>query len=73
MTEQNKREVPFLKPCPFCGSKMSITYNSLGKEYNFWHEGTNEKCTAREPFFSMTGGTIIESIADAVRVWNSIV
>ena len=55
-----------LKPCPFCGGKVSITYSSWNKVFNVWH--VDRPCDMTEPM--LIDGTKAESLADAYRVWN---
>ena len=56
-----------IKPCPFCGGKMSVTYNSLGT-FNFWHiEPT--VCLCSEPFQISTDNA--KTINEAIEIWNT--
>lgn len=59
-----------IKPCPFCGSKMSVTYNSLGT-YNFWHIESVEHiaCLCNEPFQISTDNA--KTINEAIEIWNT--
>lgn len=55
-----------LKPCPFCGSKMSVTYNSLGV-FNFWHSDDKE-CPFNEPF--QISVKKAKTLSEATDLWN---
>lgn len=55
-----------LKPCPFCGGKVSVTYNSCSKSYNFWHKSKN--CAAVEPI--RFDGCKLKSLNEAIDAWN---
>lgn len=55
-----------LKPCPFCGERVSITYNSMDNVFNVWHE-TGE-CHFLEPF--QIDGDYVHSLAEARDYWN---
>lgn len=56
-----------LKPCPFCGGPVSMTYNSVSKAFFFWHKNgkDEERCRVIEAI-SMSG----VSLADAAEAWN---
>ena len=65
-TEIIKRSEIKLKPCPFCGSKVSMTYNSADNTFNFWHKGTS--CVLVEPI--RIDGMFVKSLAEAAEAWN---
>ena len=56
-----------LKPCPFCGAKVSLTYHSADNTFNFWHNGING-CAAKEPI--EFDGYFVKSLAEAAEAWN---
>ena len=53
-----------LKPCPFCGGEVSLTYNSMDKAFSIWHRFN--KCAMAEPMKLDEA----ESLADAAEKWN---
>lgn len=53
-----------LKPCPFCGGEVRMTYNSMDKAFNIWHRFN--KCAMTEPMRLDDA----ESLADAEEKWN---
>lgn len=53
-----------LKPCPFCGGDVCLTYNSMDKAFNIWHRFN--KCAMAEPMRLDDA----ESLADAAGKWN---
>ena len=53
-----------LKPCPFCGGEVSLTYNSMDKAFSIWHR--SNKCAMAEPMKLDEA----ESLADAAEKWN---
>lgn len=53
-----------LKPCPFCGGEVRLTYNSMDKAFNIWHRFN--KCAMAEPMRLDDA----ESLADAAEKWN---
>lgn len=55
-----------IKPCPFCGSKMSVTYNSLGS-FNFWHKEP-VVCLCAEPFQISIDNA--KTLDEAIEFWN---
>ena len=65
-TERMKRSETKLKPCPFCGVKVSMTYNAADNTFNFWHIGTS--CALVEPI--RIDGDLVKNIAEAVEAWN---
>lgn len=65
-TERIKRSEIELKPCPFCGAKVSMTYNSADNTFNFWHIGTS--CALAEPI--KIDGEFVKSLAEAAEAWN---
>ena len=56
-----------LKPCPFCGGEVSMTYNSASRTFNIWH--TDRKCELAEPIMIDQSGAV-RSMAEATKVWN---
>ena len=56
-----------LKPCPFCGGKVSLTYLSGSNTYNFWHKGVIH-CAACDPI--QFDGGIVKSLKEAAEAWN---
>lgn len=61
--EEEKEE---LKPCPFCGAKVSMTYNSAENAYSIWHERT--ACMLEEPI--KINGAFVKSLTEAAKAWN---
>lgn len=55
-----------LKPCPFCGAKVSMTYNSAENAFCIWHERT--ACLLEEPI--KINGAFVKSLAEAAKAWN---
>ena len=55
-----------LKPCPFCGDKVHIQYESDIKAFTVWHYGI--KCKFIEPF--CISGSDAKSLNEAYKVWN---
>lgn len=56
-----------LKPCPFCGSHVSLTYNSVSNTFNFWHK-QDTTCCFVEPM--QVDGTFAKSLYEATEIWN---
>ena len=56
-----------LKPCPFCGSKVAMTYSSRTNTFKIWHEG--EKCELTEPI-QIDANDTVDSLSKATEVWN---
>ena len=55
-----------LKPCPFCGQPVNMTYNSLDDAFKFYHKGVNDAdCCIIEPIMLSA-----KSLADAAQKWN---
>lgn len=55
-----------LKPCPWCGAKVNMTYNSLAQKFHVYHSGYVE-C----PFDDITIDQFYAgSLAEAREVWN---
>ena len=65
-TEKMKISEIVPKPCPFCGSKVSMTYHSAENSFCIWHIGV--LCAVREPI--KIGGEFVKSRAEAAEVWN---
>jgi hypothetical protein len=57
-----------LKPCPFCGSKVSITYSSLNNTFNVYHTNTLIHCKMLEPI--QIDGYYVKTLAEAKEAWN---
>lgn len=55
-----------LKACPFCGAKVSMTYNSVESAFCIWHIG--DSCTLAEPI--KIDGIFVKSLAEAAEAWN---
>lgn len=64
-TEKIKISEIVLKPCPFCGSKVSMTYHSGENAFCIWHIG-GELCEIEEPI-KIDG---VKSLAEAAEAWN---
>ena len=56
-----------LKRCPFCGSRVSLTYHSRDNTFNFWHEDINS-CAAVDPI--QFDGDMVKSLKEAADAWN---
>lgn len=56
-----------LKPCPFCGGEVSMTYSSIMQTFNVWH--TDRKCELAEPIQIEQSGAV-DSLEKAKKVWN---
>ena len=54
-----------LKPCPFCGGKVSITYNSGENAFAVWH--TKEPCFIEPLWIS---GDDAKTLNEAYAFWN---
>lgn len=57
-----------LKPCPFCGGEMSMTYSSFDNMYHFYHRGIKVRCAAKEPIDF--DGDYVYSLKEAAEAWN---
>lgn len=57
-----------LKPCPFCGSRVSMTYNSGANKFYVWHLDMTE-CWIDEPI-SLPCGDGCGSLDEAAEKWN---
>ena len=57
-----------LKPCPFCGGKMSMTYSSFDNMFHFYHRGKIVRCYAKEPIDF--DGDYVHSLKEAAEAWN---
>ena len=55
-----------LKPCPFCGGKVSITYSSWNEAFNIWHN--DKPCALIEPI--QIDGSKAKSLKEAIDLWN---
>lgn len=56
-----------LKRCPFCGSRVSLTYHSVDNTFNFWHKDINS-CAAVDPI--QFDGDMVKSLKEATDAWN---
>ena len=65
-TERTKISEIALKPCPFCGGKVSMTYHSAESAFCIWHIGVS--CAVREPI--EIDGVFVKSLAEAAEAWN---
>lgn len=57
-----------LKPCPFCGSKVTMTYSSYDNMYHVYHRGDIVMCAMKEPID--IDGYFAKSLTEAEDVWN---
>jgi hypothetical protein len=55
-----------LKPCPFCGSRVSITYNSGEDAFAVWH--TQIAPCFIEPLW--ISGDNAKTLSEAYAFWN---
>ena len=55
-----------LKPCPFCGGEVSITYHSADNVFSIWHK--HDGCKFIEPMY--IDGEYAKSLSDARDIWN---
>ena len=58
-----------LKPCPFCGGPVDIVLNGLDESYTVYHRMHRRYCRLEEPF-TIPMSSAVNTIDDAVRVWN---
>ena len=65
-TERMKISEIALKPCPFCGGKVSMTYNTGESAFCIWHDGA--ECVLEEPF--KIDVACAKSFAEAAKAWN---
>lgn len=56
-----------LRPCPFCGGEVSITYCSADNVFSVWHK--YDGCKFKEPM--CIDGEYAKSLADARNIWNN--
>ena len=56
-----------LRPCPFCGGEVSITYLSADNVFAVWHK--NDGCKFIEPMY--IDGEYAKSLSDAQNIWNN--
>lgn len=55
-----------LKPCPFCGRKVSLISTSASKEFVFYHKGLRN-C----PFYRFEiSWECAKSLKEATELWN---
>lgn len=57
-----------LKPCPFCGSEVTLTYSSHDNMFHFYHKEDLAPCGAKEPIDF--DGYFVKSLAEAAEAWN---
>lgn len=62
-----RKKIVELKPCPFCGGKVTMTYGSFSKTFNIWHK--NRKCEFAEPI-QIDADDVVDSLSKATEVWN---
>lgn len=55
-----------LRPCPFCGGEVSITYHSMDNVFSIWHK--YDGCKFIEPMY--IDGKYAKSLSDARNIWN---
>ena len=55
-----------LKPCPFCGDSVNITYMSFENVFAIWHN--NKVCSLIEPQY--ISGEDAKSLSEARDIWN---
>lgn len=55
-----------LRPCPFCGGEVSITYISADNVFSIWHK--YDGCKFIEPMY--IDGKDAKSLSDARNIWN---
>ena len=63
---KNKMSSSDLKPCPFCGGTVNITYNSLSKTYYVNHD--TEECKFN--IFEIDG-YYAKTLKEAYSIWNT--
>ena len=56
-----------LRPCPFCGGEVNITYISSDNVFPVWHKG-GTVCKFVEPLY--IDGEYAKSLNDARDIWN---
>ena len=59
-----------LKPCPFCGGKVTMVYNSMDNAFKVYHSSSFDAmdCPVIEPI--MLGDLEIMSLKGAREAWN---
>lgn len=57
-----------LKPCPFCGEKVSLTYSSWDNMFHIYHKGDLIFCAVKEPID--IDGYFVKSLKEAAEAWN---
>ena len=57
-----------LKPCPFCGSKVTMTYSSWDNMYHIYHRYDVILCAIKEPID--IDGYFVKSLSEAADAWN---
>ena len=55
-----------LRPCPFCGGDVNITYYSADNVFAIWHK--YDGCKFIEPMY--IDGEYAKSLSDARNIWN---
>lgn len=66
LKKEREEEKEELKPCPFCGANVSITYNSGEGAFYIWHKSA--VCVLEEPF--KIDVACANSFEEAKKVWN---
>jgi len=56
-----------LRPCPFCGGEVNISYVSGDNCFSVWHK-YETMCKFIEPFW--IDGEYAKSLKDAKDIWN---
>ena len=55
-----------LKPCPFCGAPVTMSYSSRDKTFKIYHSvNDNSYCNIIEPIMLEA-----VSLTDAAKAWN---
>lgn len=57
-----------LKPCPFCGGSVEMTYTSYDNMYHIYHRYNVMLCTIKEPID--IDGYFVKSLSEAEDAWN---
>lgn len=55
-----------LKPCPFCGAPVTMSYNSRDRAFKIYHSANDN------PYCYIIGPIMLDavSLADAAKAWN---
>ena len=57
-----------LKPCPFCGGTVEITYTSYDNMFHIYHRYDVLLCAIKEPID--IDGYFASSLKEAADAWN---